>query len=188
MSLIADTLRDILTQPGHEPLEQLFVKTLSARDGQQEVLPFLAGVNKAASLSGFLAYLEPPQDQSDIEYIIDAIWVQDQNGIDPNDRIGMGYQDAGTALLVWFYDLKGCAGEAGIKQGTWWVWPFNIPGQGVTNVDLLTERPNPSFRVLRKPTGETWRKIQVNFVTTATVGTRTFNAYAMVRRRPSTQI
>jgi len=186
MAQLGETAKNILTRP-HDPAQRMLLQLLLNYTGDQDMMRVAGPTIVTVNQTGTLGYIEPPPDVTDSEWLIDGIWVNDTAGIDPADRVGMALLDTPANFRLWIFDEKGAQGETGIKQGTWWIWPSNISPPAGTALDVDVERLS-SFIVFRQPTGESFRRIEIDYAMSATVASRSLNAYALVRKRPSTRI
>jgi len=181
MASIGESVRRILTQPGHDPMEQLLYSAKSDWEGDQE-LTQAAAVTQVASLSVSRAFVfSPPSDQSETEWIVEGIVVKDTAGVDVNDLIAILLEDLIINAQFPILLSKPNASSSVFPENVLW------PRSGDLAVGNIFLHYTP-LRLFRKVNGEAWRQLRVDLTTTATVGTRNFVAALLYRRRPSTRI
>ena len=185
MAALAESMRDILLKPGHDPLEQMLARLLAGHRGDVEMSVAFTGLTVAASTNATqAATFAPPLDQTTVEFIPVAIVIGDQAQIDSLDRVSIDYQDVIINQILTFFSSRASQGSGISAQQ--WTWPSPLAEQALATFDTMlmyTELP-----LFRRVNGEAWRRLLFNFSTTATVGTRSFNCRVLYRRRPSTRI
>jgi hypothetical protein len=125
---------------------------------------------EAASLN-VNRFIEPPD--ADTEFLVYAISVQDNSTIDNADNITISYRDELIANVVRLLQGTPSQFTASIVE-----WPLDI----ITPTSMrILDTP---LVVKLKANGEPSKRIQINFVTTATVGTRNWAARFLYRARP----
>jgi hypothetical protein len=186
MASIGEPIRKILTQPGHDPLEQLLNKIQVNNEGDQEYLlqPNVSVIASSTTTGAFS--ITPPQDQTDFEWIPQLIQVRESALFDPLDRVIMLLVDDLISTSIPVFSARGVNNTPALFPFTSYTWPFNIALGNALNQDIVTEYT--PLRLFRKINGETWRRIRIDIQTTGTPGTRAFTLVCIYRRRPSTRI
>jgi hypothetical protein len=183
LASIGTSTRKILTEPT-EPLQRLLQQLIVNNEGDEEILPAF-GISATASqaITG-LGLIEPPADQTDSEWIVQGIVVVDTANVDKADKVSFVYLDLVANVAFGFFCQSASLNIA--TTFNQWTWPTTIPPPTATTSDV--NAGYIPFRLFRKVNGEAWRRIRVDVLTTATVGTRNFKAQVVFRRRPSTRI
>jgi hypothetical protein len=185
MASSGESAKRILTQPGHEPLQQMLEQLVVSNEGDQEAVVFgtstaTASLNTTGTLS-----LALPKDQTETEWIIQQIIVLDVAAIDSADRVAMVFVDDIIAQGYPFFSMKASA-LSGISGGNQWTWPQSINPPAPAVQDICSDYV--PFRLFLRVNGESWRRIRIDISTTATAGTRSLKGLAIYRRRPTTRI
>ena len=187
MASLGEPTRDILTQP-HDPLQKMFQQLIVNNEGDLEVTQTGTTLALAASQTSVPFHtIQPPQDQSETEWIPEIVFIEDAADIDVADRVAIRYFDTKNGVGIYIYNSKPSQKSAPAGMGNnQWLWPSNFPPAQPTALDLCLEyRP---LRLFRDIAGAPWRQLLIDVQTTATVGTRQFNVRMAYRRRPSTRV
>ncbi len=128
----------------------------------------------AASITT-LSLFEPPSKNTNEEWLLLMVTVEETTETDPSDNVTLKYTtDGGTTYILLG---TGTPTDTGAPLNALsWYWPRHS----------ATNEGSPVYpvRLRRKPNDESWLAVQVLYRTTALVGTRNIKFKALIARRP----